>query len=178
MSQTAIPPGIDNPDVAYQVSAVKDGKVLLGYKKRGFGVGRYNGFGGKVDPGETSLEAAARELEEEAGITAALTHAGSLFFMTEGAKWAFQIEIYRADDYKGTITETDEMRPEWFKLPGDSQKQNNDLPSIPFDKMWDTDHVWLPWLFQKQKFAGRADFKTTDKDGEFVEWKWWYGTYM
>ena len=34
--------------------------ILLGMKKRGFGVGRWNGFGGKVHSGETILEAAKR----------------------------------------------------------------------------------------------------------------------
>ena len=35
------------------VIPVDDGKrVLLGLKKRGFGEGYYNGFGGKVEPGE------------------------------------------------------------------------------------------------------------------------------
>ncbi|MEK7165153.1 MAG: DNA mismatch repair protein MutT, partial [Patescibacteria group bacterium] len=28
-------------------------KVLLGMKKRGFGAGRWNGFGGKLQDGET-----------------------------------------------------------------------------------------------------------------------------
>ena len=37
---------------------VKDGRVLLGEKKRGFGMGKWNGFGGKVEAGETILEAA------------------------------------------------------------------------------------------------------------------------
>ena len=35
-------------------------RVLLGLKKRGFAEGRWNGFGGKVDPGETIEEAARR----------------------------------------------------------------------------------------------------------------------
>jgi 8-oxo-dGTP pyrophosphatase MutT (NUDIX family) len=39
---------------------LKPGKVLLGYKKRGFGVDRWNGFGGKVQQGETIEEAAIR----------------------------------------------------------------------------------------------------------------------
>ena len=30
--------------------------ILLGMKKRGFGVGKWNGFGGKVQPGETILQ--------------------------------------------------------------------------------------------------------------------------
>jgi 8-oxo-dGTP pyrophosphatase MutT (NUDIX family) len=36
-------------------------RVLLGEKKRGFGEGYYNGFGGKVEKAETILEAAKRE---------------------------------------------------------------------------------------------------------------------
>ena len=35
-------------------------QVLLGYKKRGFAHGRWNGFGGKVEPNETIREAAVR----------------------------------------------------------------------------------------------------------------------
>lgn len=45
-------------------------QVLLGMKKRGFGANKYNGFGGKVEKGETILEGANRELKEEAGIVA------------------------------------------------------------------------------------------------------------
>jgi hypothetical protein len=30
----------------------KEGKLLLGMKKRGFGMNKYNGFGGKVEKGE------------------------------------------------------------------------------------------------------------------------------
>jgi len=36
------------------------GDILLGFKKRGFGTGRWNGFGGKVEYGETVEEAAKR----------------------------------------------------------------------------------------------------------------------
>ncbi len=35
-------------------------RILLGLKKRGFGQGRWNGFGGKVEKGETIDEAAKR----------------------------------------------------------------------------------------------------------------------
>jgi 8-oxo-dGTP pyrophosphatase MutT (NUDIX family) len=47
----------------------KDGSVLLGRKKRGFGEGKVNGFGGKVEAGETVIEAAVREMQEESGLT-------------------------------------------------------------------------------------------------------------
>ena len=40
---------------------IRDGeRLLLGMKKRGFGAGKWNGFGGKVDPEETILQGAVR----------------------------------------------------------------------------------------------------------------------
>ena len=39
---------------------LRPGHVLLGMKKRGFGEGRWNGFGGKVEEDETIEEAAIR----------------------------------------------------------------------------------------------------------------------
>lgn len=39
----------------------KNGSVLLGWKKRGFGAGKWNGFGGKLEQGETMLECAKRQ---------------------------------------------------------------------------------------------------------------------
>lgn len=44
-------------------------RILLGLKKRGFGAGKWNGFGGKVEKGETIEAAALRELEEESGLS-------------------------------------------------------------------------------------------------------------
>lgn len=38
----------------------KEDDILLGYKKRGFGVNRWNGFGGKVESGENIVDAAIR----------------------------------------------------------------------------------------------------------------------
>lgn len=42
------------------IFVLKPGQVLLGYKKRGFAEGRWNGFGGKVEPGETIVQGAKR----------------------------------------------------------------------------------------------------------------------
>ena len=47
---------------------IKDHQVLLGMKKRGFGVGKWNGFGGKLKEGEDVKAALAREIKEEIGI--------------------------------------------------------------------------------------------------------------
>ena len=46
----------------------KDNQILLAMKKRGFGEGKYNGVGGKIEEGETPEEGTIREIEEEFGI--------------------------------------------------------------------------------------------------------------
>ena len=43
-------------------------RILLGRKKRGFGADKYNGFGGKLDDGESFRDCAIRELFEESGL--------------------------------------------------------------------------------------------------------------
>ncbi|PFH47709.1 hypothetical protein AMATHDRAFT_77064 [Amanita thiersii Skay4041] len=135
---------------------------------------------GKLEPGETPLQAAKRELEEEACIQAPLEHAGELLFVIEGDQTAFHIDIFRADEYAGIVTETDEMRPQWFRTDdttphkaGSSEDKNTYLP-IPFDQMWDDDVHWFPLLLKKQFFVGRSDFL---RDGDnFVPCRWWFGT--
>jgi ADP-ribose pyrophosphatase YjhB (NUDIX family) len=42
---------------------IKDNKVLLAQKKRGFGVGKWNGVGGKKNSDETIEQTAKRETE-------------------------------------------------------------------------------------------------------------------
>lgn len=43
-------------------------QILLAMKKRGFGEGKWNGAGGKLETGETIAQAASRELREETGV--------------------------------------------------------------------------------------------------------------
>ncbi|KAI0371310.1 hypothetical protein BV20DRAFT_965497 [Pilatotrama ljubarskyi] len=161
---------------------IDDQKVLLGFKKRGFGMGLWNGFGGKVDPGETPAQAAVRELEEEAGITASLKQCGTLFFVVEGVDTAFNISVFSAYEYQGTVTETDEMRPEWFSIQHSLLPPRNplttidhggkpqELPPVPLDKMWADDEFWMPLMFARRYFVGRADFGADNKMR-----RWWFG---
>ncbi|KAH9932216.1 NUDIX hydrolase domain-like protein [Fomitopsis serialis] len=159
----------------------QDSKLLLGFKKRGLGKGLYNGFGGKVDPGETPAEAAVRELKEEAGITAKLEHRGTLFFMSPEIAEAARIEVYYAEDFDGNITESEEMRPEWFAIPDTDARHHHIIQNprqvdgtsglrfIPYDEMWEDDAVWLPAFLSGRHFIGRADFGTAGRLQ-----KWWF----
>lgn len=56
--------------IGVQVLVVRDGRLLLGRRKGGFGAGTWGLPGGRLHKGETILQAAARELFEETGLLA------------------------------------------------------------------------------------------------------------
>uniref|UniRef100_A0A8C4XHA0 Oxidized purine nucleoside triphosphate hydrolase n=1 Tax=Erpetoichthys calabaricus TaxID=27687 RepID=A0A8C4XHA0_ERPCA len=90
------------------VLVVQPGRVLLGMKKRGFGAGRWNGFGGKVQPGETIEQAAKRELFEESSLTCdTLEKIGQIKFEFVGETEIMDVHIFRADTYQGEPAESE-----------------------------------------------------------------------
>ncbi len=130
----------------------KHPNILLGMKKRGFGEGRWNGFGGKVNAGESIEEAARREMKEEAGVEVKnLTKHGIINFEFQGNPETIEMHIFRADDFLGEPTESEEMKPEWFHVN-----------EIPFNKMWPDDKHWVPMFLASKKFRGRFLFGKGD----------------
>ena len=126
----------------------QENKVLLGMKKRGFGAGRWNGFGGKVEQGETIEQAAKRELREEVGLEAVdLVEHGVLDFEFENDEKILEVHIFRITQFTGEPVETEEMKPEWF-----------DINKIPYEQMWTDDIYWVPILLAGNKFKGRLLF--------------------
>jgi len=129
-----------------------DTHILLGMKKRGFATGKWNGYGGKLMKGETVDQAAVRELEEESGIVMKeLNKRGILTFIMDGIDETWDCHVYAVNDFRGEAVETEEMRPQWFKLD-----------EIPFHLMWTDDKLWLPMLLAGKKFKGTFRFKDND----------------
>lgn len=127
---------------------VDNRKVLLGMKKRGFGVGLWNGFGGKVEDGESIEEAAMRELQEEVGISdGSLSKAGVLEFSFDSEDKVLEVHIFRLTNFTDTSTESEEMKPEWFSFD-----------SIPLSQMWSSDTYWLPLFLDNKTFEGEFRF--------------------
>ncbi|ETE58587.1 7,8-dihydro-8-oxoguanine triphosphatase [Ophiophagus hannah] len=90
------------------VLVVQPERVLLGMKKRGFGAGLWNGFGGKVQVGETVEQAARRELQEESSLTVdTLQKTGQITFEFVGNSELMEVHIFRAESFHGDPTESD-----------------------------------------------------------------------
>ena|SRR3989338_8087204 len=138
----------------------EENKILLGLKKRGFGEGKYNGFGGKVMNGESIIDAAIRELQEESGLIGIrLENVGELsFHFPHKSDWNQIVHLFVVHEYSGRLEESEEMKPFWFSV---------DL--IPFEKMWDDDQYWLPAILEGKKIRGRFTFKEDNKTIEYYE---------
>lgn len=135
-----------------------DGKVLLGRKKRGFGVSKWNGFGGKIEAGENFLQCAVRELREETGLIAQekeLELVGFLdFHFVEAPELDHIGYVYLLRRWQGVVSESEEMEPQWF-APED----------IPYDEMWKGDRTWVPMVLREACVKGIITFAP---DGETV----------
>jgi len=128
-------------------------KVLLGMKKRGFGAGRWNGFGGKVRDGETIEEATKREMKEEAGIIPGdIERFGIIEFEFQGNPEILEVHFYKANNFTGKPKESEEMKPIWFNIK-----------EIPFHQMWPDDKYWFPLFLEGKKFRGKFLFDNSDK---------------
>jgi 8-oxo-dGTP diphosphatase len=134
-------------DRATLLFVVRDGKVLLIHKKRGLGAGKINGPGGRIEPGESPLGCAIRELREELGVTPLqVAERGQLSFQFVDG-YSIHAVVFLARDCAGKPRETAEAVPLWVPLD-----------RIPYEQMWADDALWLPLLLGGRHFRGRFVF--------------------
>ncbi|WP_394941268.1 8-oxo-dGTP diphosphatase [Psychromicrobium sp. YIM B11713] len=121
------------------VFLLRDGEVLLGLKKTGFGQGKIVGIGGHLEAGESSTSAAVREVFEETRVRveeSALEFRGTVNFrFPNRPEWDMNTAVFRAFSWHGTPEETEEIKPAWYPLD-----------QLPLERMWQDASHWLPWM--------------------------------
>lgn len=123
-------------------------------KKRGFGAGRWNGAGGKVEPGESIEAGMIRECQEEIGVRPlAYTKVAIHDFrgLKDGEPWGNIGHTYICNKWEGEPAETEEMAPQWFAIT-----------DIPYDDMWQDDKLWLPLVLDGKLLETRFQFDEQD----------------
>lgn len=136
----------------------KNNQILLAMKKRGFGEGWWNGYGGKIKPGESIELALEREIKEEAGIKIVkYKKRGVLTFETQNEEELIEVHLYHILEYEGEPQESEEMLPKWFSVD-----------AIPFDSMWPDDKHWMPLFLAGKNFEGKFLF---DKEKNLLDFE-------
>lgn len=128
-------------------------EICLAMKKKGFGVGRWNGVGGKVEEGETVEESAIRETSEEINIKVLdLKKVAELYFtFSNKPDWNQKVFAFLSEKWEGEPSESEEMNPDWFLVK-----------DIPFNKMWPDDIFWLPKVLENNILKAQFTFGDND----------------
>lgn len=159
VDEHGVPSPIDwagwRPAIHATLMFILDGQdVLLIRKLRGIGAGKINAPGGKIDLGETPLESAIRETQEEVKVTPGNPRKmGELSFAMSDQPDLF-VHVFEAREHEGSPQETPEAIPLW------THRYN-----IPYDLMWEDDRHWLPRMMEGERFRGRFLF-----EGERIHW--------
>lgn len=139
----------------------KGDQILLAMKKRGFGMSKWNGVGGKVSEGESVEQATIRETEEEIGVVIAskdLRKVADLHFkFVDKEEWNQHCSVYMTSVWKGEPAESEEMKPQWYA---------KDV--LPYETMWVDDKYWLPRVLAGEKLEAHFIFNQKgEMAGEF-----------
>jgi 8-oxo-dGTP diphosphatase len=136
----------------------QDGKTLMVHrikKHNDMHMGKWNGLGGKLDPGETPEECAIREIYEESGLRARnLEWKGLLTFPGFANEEDWYTFVFVSTDFVGELIESPEGDLAWI--------ENERLLDL---HLWDGDRIFLRWLDQSGFFSGKFVYT----DGKFID---------
>jgi 8-oxo-dGTP diphosphatase len=122
--------------------------VLRNKKPNDIHIGKWNGLGGKFEPGETPEECVVREVREESGLELRnpRLHGLLLFQGFKGNDW--YVFVFTAHEFEGELIESPEGDLEWIA--------DEKLPELA---LWESDRIFLPWLEGKRFFSARFDYR-------------------
>lgn len=147
-----------NPAHTTLCLCLRNDELLLAVKKTGFGAGKLNGAGGKIQSGETTRTAAVRELSEEFGLTATLSDLDevALLHFYFGGELRVICTVFILRRWQGEPTETEEMGSFTW----------NDISNLPFDQMWVGDPYWMTPVLAGEQIEASVFF---NEEGSILE---------
>ncbi len=135
----------------------QEGQTLMVHrikKANDMHMGKWNGLGGKLEPGETPEECALREIFEESGLS--VRNPQLKGFITFPAFDDFEdwyVFVYVVTDFEGDLIDSPEGNLQWVN--------NSDLTSL---NLWDGDAIFLSWLDRRGIFSAKFIYK----DGRLI----------
>ena len=132
---------------------IKDnGKTLMLFrnkKENDYHEGKWNGIGGKFEPGETPEECAIREIKEETGLIAeALTLKGLITFPLFDGVDDWYVFLFVITKFSGELIDSPEGELSW--IDDDKLLELN---------LWDGDRIFIPWLKEDKFFSAKFNYK-------------------
>ena len=135
----------------------RSGKTLMLHRnkqEKDIHLGKWNGLGGKIHPGETPEECVIREVKEESGLDISNPSlCGLLTFPAFKDEEDWYVYVFIATEFSGILSESPEGAVEWIK--------DEDVPKLP---LWEGDPLFLKWLSEGRFFSGKFIYR----GGKFI----------
>jgi len=124
-------------------------------KEKDIHEGKWNGLGGKVDPGESPEECVIREVKEESGLIIKNPQLkGFITFPAFDGLDDWYVFIFTATEFEGLlISDSPEGHMEWI--------DHNKLTDL---NLWDGDKIFFKWMEQNKLFSAKFIYK----DGHLI----------
>lgn len=141
---------------------VKDRKVLLGFKTRKIGAGCWNGYGGGIENGESIIDCAIRELEEESGLKADSSNLEKVAIAefhnekSDGTVFVSKVHFFLVKDWQGEPSLTLDgamITPTFF-----------DIDNLPYDQMMPADREFFPLILNGKKVLVESYYSPFQKE--------------
>ncbi|MCX6752699.1 MAG: NUDIX domain-containing protein [Candidatus Nomurabacteria bacterium] len=130
----------------------RNGKIILAQKKRKIGVGKWNGYGGKMEGEESRIDCLIRETLDECGVVLQKEDCNELgyidFFLEDRKKLNQRVFIYRVNNFSGEPKESEEM--------GEPREFN--VNELPYNEMMAGDDKFMTFVIKIRKFRGEIHF--------------------
>ena len=143
----------------------RDGKTLMVHrvkKANDMHQGKWNGLGGKLEPGETPEECAIREVFEEAGLVCRNpTWKGLITFPAFSQEEDWYTFLYVMREFEGELINSPEGDLSWV--------DDDKLLDL---NLWAGDRVFIPWLERPGFFSAKfiyEDYQFIDYDVTFYD---------
>jgi 8-oxo-dGTP diphosphatase len=125
------------------------GKTLMIHrvkKANDMHLGKWNGLGGKLIPGETPEECARREIYEESGLKVlSLQFKGILTFPSFAEEEDWYAFVFVVENFEGEVMESSEEGIlQWV--------DDSELLDL---NLWEGDRIFIPWLREPGFFSGK-----------------------
>jgi len=106
--------------------------------------GKWNGLGGKFEPGESPEECVKREVLEESGLQIRNPHMHGLLMFPEFKGDDWYVFVFTASEFSGELIDSPEGKLEW--IPDEKLTSLN---------LWESDHIFFPWLDDEKFFSAK-----------------------
>lgn len=116
--------------------------------------GKWNGLGGKFEPGESPEECVVREVYEESGLTCTQpVLRGQITFPNFDGESDWYVWLFLANRWTGQLRDSEEGNLAWI--------DNDRLLNL---NLWAGDRMFIPWVFRDRFFSAKFLYA----DGDFL----------